>query len=395
LKRHRKTKFDTGILFLVVVFLILLGSGFYIYQQVRVDAVTTLLQEGKPFTVQFMIHDGEELKFTELFFYSPQTGRGALLDIPGHLGTVITSQKKVGRVDSLYKVHSVEAFRDTIETIIDGEIPFFIEFSYQQLEHFIDLVGGIELFIANTVEIDAKGKKIQLPAGNLHLDGGKALVFLSFQDPEESEVDRTIRIQKFLQSLLKKIGETADFLLHPDVIPFLKDTMYTNMETRGLRVFVGELRKLDTERIVFQRVLGNVRTVETQELLFPHFEGQLLRQTVKKMYENLASTDEFRAEDTGLTLEILNGTNIAGLARRTREIYQSFGYEVISYGNAETQDVEKTLIIDRKGNREGASRVAALIKCERIVTESSSHGGQKNADITIVIGGDFDGRYCK
>jgi hypothetical protein len=68
---------------------------------------------------------------------------------------------------------------------------------------------------------------------------------------------------------------------------------------------------------------------------------------------------------------------------------------VVSYGNAENQNVEKTLIIDRKGNREVASRVAALIKCERIVTESSSYGGQKNADITIVIGGDFDGRYCK
>ncbi len=221
------------------------------------------------------------------------------------------------------------------------------------------------------------------------------MVYLSVQDSEESEIDRIIRIQKFIQSLLKKIGEMGDFLTHPDVVPYLRQYVRTDMETRGLLVFLGEMRKLDVERMAFQRVLGTVRKVETEELLFPHFEGQLLRQTVKKMLETLASTEGVRGEDAGLTLEILNGTKIPGLARRTREIYQSFGFDVTSYGNAETQEVEKTIVIDRKGNREGAVRAASIIKCTNIVTGPSPFGGQKNADITIVLGGDFDGRYCK
>ena len=113
------------------------------------------------------------------------------------------------------------------------------------------------------------------------------------------------------------------------------------------------------------------------------------------MLETLASAEGVRGEDTGLTLEILNGTKIAGLARRTREIYQSFGFDVVSYGNAETQDIERTVIIDRKGDREGAARVASVIKCNNIVSGLSAYGSQKNADFTIVLGGDFDGRYCK
>lgn len=377
------------------VFVILLVSGLYIYQQVRVDPVTTSIQQGNPFAVQLMIHDGKELKYTELFFYSPLTGRSALLDIPGNLGIILPQAKKVGRIDSLYKVHSIEAYRDTIEAFVKEEIPFFIEVSYSRLERLIDLIGGIEVFIANSLEMDVKGRKIQLPSGNLHLDGGKAMVFLSLQDPEESEIDRIIRIQKFIQSLLKKIGESVDFLTHPDVVPYLKEYIRTDMETRGLLAFLSEMRKLDIERMAFQRVLGNLRKVETEELLFPHFEGQLLRQTVKKMLETLASSEGVRGEDAGLTLEILNGTKIPGLARRTREIYQSFGFDVVSYGNVEAQEVEKTMVIDRKGNREGAARVASIIKCTNIVTGPSSIGGQKNVDITIVLGGDFDGRYCK
>lgn len=395
MKGLSRTKFDTGLIFLGAVLLILLVSGLYIYQQVRVDAVTTYIQQGKPFATQLIIHDGKELKYTELLFYSPLTGRAALLDIPGNLGIILPQAKKVGRIDSLYKVRSVDAYRDAIEDFIKEEIPFFLEISLTQMEQLIDLLGGIEVFIANSLEMDVNNRKIQLPSGNLHLDGGKAMVYLSVQDSEESEIDRIIRIQKFIQSLLKKIGEMGDFLTHPDVVPYLRQYVRTDMETRGLLVFLGEMRKLDVERMAFQRVLGTVRKVETEELLFPHFEGQLLRQTVKKMLETLASTEGVRGEDAGLTLEILNGTKIPGLARRTREIYQSFGFDVISYGNAETQEVEKTIVIDRKGNREGAVRAASIIKCTNIVTGPSPFGGQKNADITIVLGGDFDGRYCK
>jgi len=380
---------------LASVFVILLVSGLYIYQQVRVDPVTTSIQQGKPFAVQLMIHDGKELKYTELFFYSPLTGRAALLDIPGNLGIILPQAKKVGRIDSLYKISSIEPYRDAIETIVKEEIPFFLEVSFAQLERLIDLLGGIEVFVANSLEMDMKGRKIQLPSGNLHLDGGKAMVYLSLQDSEESDIDRIIRIQKFIQSLFKKIGESVDFFTHPDVISYLKEYVRTDMETRGLLSFLREMRKLDVERMAFQRVLGNLRKVETEELLFPHFEGQLLRQTVKKMLETLASTEGVRGEDAGLTLEILNGTKIPGLARRTREIYQSFGFDVVSYGNAETQEVEKTVVIDRKGNRDGAARIASIIKCTNIVTGPSPFGGQKNADITIVLGGDFDGRYCK
>lgn len=395
MKGHSRTKFDAGLIFLASVFVILLVSGLYIYQQVRVDPVTTSIQQGKPFAVQLMIHDGKELKYTEILFYSPLTGRAALLDIPGNLGVIIPQAKKVGRIDSLYKVHSIEVYRDAIETFVNQEIPFFLEMSFAQLERFIDLLGGIEVFIANSLEMDVKGRKIQLPSGNLHLDGGKAMVYVSLQDPDESDIDRIIRVQKFIQSILKKIGESVDFLTHPDVVPYLKECVRTDMESRGLLAFLREMRKLDSERMAFQRVLGNLRKVETEELLFPHFEGQLLKQTVKKILETLASTEGVRGEDTGLTLEILNGTKIPGLARRTREIYQSFGFDVVSYGNAETQEIEKTVIIDRKGNREGASRVASIIKCTHIVTGPSPYGGQKNADFTIVLGGDFDGRYCK
>ncbi|MCX7788294.1 MAG: LCP family protein [Spirochaetes bacterium] len=395
MKGHSRTRFDTGLIFLASVFVILLVSGLYIYQQVRVDPVTTSIQQGKPFAVQLMIHDGKELKYTELLFYCPSTGRAALLDIPGNLGIILPQAKKVGRIDSLYRIHAIEAYRDAIETVVKEEIPFYLELSFTQLERLIDLLGGIEVFVANSLEMDVKGRKIQLPSGNLHLDGGKAMVYLSLQDSEESDIDRIIRIQKFIQSLLKKIGESVDFFTHPDVIPYVKECFRTDMETRGLLAFLSEMRKLDIERMAFQRVLGNQRKVETEELLFPHFEGQLLRQTVKKMLETLASTEGVRGEDAGLTLEILNGTKIPGLARRTREIYQSFGFDVVSYGNAETQEVEKTMVIDRKGNREGASRVASIIKCTNIVTGPSAGGGQKNVDITIVLGGDFDGRYCK
>jgi len=96
-----------------------------------------------------------------------------------------------------------------------------------------------------------------------------------------------------------------------------------------------------------------------------------------------------------VSLEILNGTKTTGLARRTREIFQSFGFDVVSFSNAEDQDLEKTVVLDRRGNPENAGKVAQVIRCNRVLTEIPENAAQVPVDVTVILGKDFDGRYCK
>jgi anionic cell wall polymer biosynthesis LytR-Cps2A-Psr (LCP) family protein len=385
--------FNRGTVFLLFIVLFSAGIGIFLYFQIRTDPVTTLISEERTLGVHFMLRDGEALRFSEIFLYNPRTSKGAIIDIPGNVGTIIESLNRVDRIDALFDPEDPRDFRTLVEGFVGLPVPFYCMFSFDEIERFVDILGGVEVFIANSMETDSQGNRVLLPSGNVMLDGGKARLFLSFIDPEETELDKIGRIQKFVQAMLKKMGESAAFLSHEQLAPFLSSSMKTNLDNPAFRALCREIVKLDGDRIIFQRVLGNTRSVDNQQLLFPHLEGQLFRDSVRQINANLASADSRDTSDIAVSVEIQNGTSTTGLARRTREVFQSFGFDVVAFSNAEEQDVEKTRVIDRRGSPEAASRVAGIIRCSNIVTEIPDASAP--ADVTVLLGKDFDGRYCK
>jgi hypothetical protein len=226
------------------------------------------------------------------------------------------------------------------------------------------------------------------------LDGDKASDFILFNDEGESELEKIGRRQKFIQAVLKGMGKSGSILSHDRVFPVFSDLLETNMKPVSLKAFVREMARLDAENIVFQRVLGVRRMVDDKNLLFPHYEGKLLRETVAQTVETLGNPDIFSDKSSSLSVEILNGTSVAGLAGRTAQLFQSFGFEIESYKNAEKSDYEKTIVIDNGENPEFAQRVSSIIRCKLISTRTEDLG-PSSSEVTIILGKDFDGRYCK
>ncbi|MDC7225064.1 MAG: LytR C-terminal domain-containing protein, partial [Spirochaetales bacterium] len=110
--------------------------------------------------------------------------------------------------------------------------------------------------------------------------------------------------------------------------------------------------------------------------------------------DTLANMDVYSDEDIVISVEIQNGTDIAGLASRTAQLYKSYGYKINAYKNADRDDYENTLVLDRGGNPGAAKRVASLIRCER-VHQLQEEIADDTVDVVIILGKDFDGRYVK
>jgi hypothetical protein len=254
-------------------------------------------------------------------------------------------------------------------------------------------LGGLELFIPNPVESAVGERKVLLPSGSVVLDGDKIRDFIAYQDPLEPETDWVGRKQKFLQSLLKALGE-SDLVLDASPFAALRRLVSTNLGPRSLAALLRELAKLESEKLIFQRVLGSTRTVDGKELLFPHFDGQLLKEIVKQTGETIASAEPGAEEELIVALEILNGTSVAGLAKRAASVFQSFGYEIVALGNADNTEYLNTVVLDRKGRLEAAQKAAELIRCQRVYSRLAE-GGDLTIDVTLILGKDFDGRYCK
>jgi hypothetical protein len=393
---RRKRKWDRGIFLLVPIIAIVAAMGVFAYSQLRTDLFTETLKRGQPVAVLFAFAGDTEYRFFELFLYQPQTHRGAVIHIPGNVGLIIESLKRVDRLDVLYERSSggtLEPLASKVEELTGLSIPFRVDIKEQQLIGLVDLLGGLELFIPNPVDTVYQDKRILLPSGSVVLDGDKIREFVSYQDPLESELDSAGRKQKFLQVLLKQIGE-SDILSRKSGQAALRGLMQTNLGPRALAALVAEMKRLESEKMVFQRVLGSVRVVDGKELLFPHFEGQLLKEIVSQTRETIASAEPLAEEELTVSVEVLNGTAVPGLARRAANVFQSYGYDVVLVGNADNADYEKTTVLDRKGRIESAEKVAELIRCTRTVSRLAE-GADTSVDVTVILGRDFDGRYCK
>lgn len=396
--RQRTARFDGGVVLVILIALVVIAVAAIVYFQVRSDQISEIVRAERDIAVLFVVHENGSPVFGEAFLYNPSTGRGALFDVPNNVGLLIDSLKRVDRIAAVYEEQGLEAFRERVQALLGTAVPFHIAMSMDQLSNLVDLLGGIELFIANPQQDVAEENAVLLPSGNVTLDGSKIVTYLTFEDPAERSVERASRRQKFLQAFLGSVGDHASFLAHRDVAPYLMRNIETNLDRSSMLALVRELSNFDDDRAVTRRVQGNVRVVEGahggSELLFPHFEGEWLRQSVRQVRENLASVDAVRDEAIVIRVEILNGTTVSGLARRTKELYENYGFDVVSFGNAPSDEIAETVILDRSGNPGLAERVAEIIGAERIRSEVEEDV-EYSVDATIILGKDFDGTIVR
>jgi anionic cell wall polymer biosynthesis LytR-Cps2A-Psr (LCP) family protein len=391
-RRSRKT--DRSILLLILILVIIVGTGAYAILQLRVDQITDSLKKKRPLNTLFIFSDGEKALFFEVFFYNPETRKGSIFYVPPNLGSLIATINRVEGIDALYRRTDAPPLKRKVEDLLGVPIHGVIDIGFDEVGRLVDLMGGVDVFIPNPVNLTLQGHRILLPSGSVSLDGDKARDFISYQDPLETDADAIGRRQKFLQALLKGLGENEAFLLQRGPFRMLRSLLRTDLPGRALSSLVAELGRFDSERMVLQRVLGTTRSVDGRDLLFPHQDGELLKQAVKQAMAANASNEFVAPDALTVTVEVLNGTKTAGLANRARDLFQSYDLEVMAPNNADNDQYINTVVLDRKGNMDNAKKVADIIRCTRIFSKPDPQMDQA-VDVTVILGRDFDGRYVK
>ena len=391
-RRSRRT--DRSVVLLILILVIIAGTGVYAILKQRGDQITESLKKKQPLDILFIFSDGEKALFFEVFFYNPETRKGSIFYIPPNLGSVIATINRVEGIDVLYRRTNVLPLRRKVEELIGVPIHGVIDIRFDQAGRLVDLMGGVNVFIPNPVNLTLQDHRVLLPSGSVSLDGDKARDFISYQDPLETDADAIGRRQKFLQAFLKGLGENEAFLLQRGPFRMLCSLIRTDLPGGALSSLVAEMGRFDSERMVLQRVLGTTRSVDARDLLFPHQDGELLKQAVKQAMAANASNEFVPPDALTITVEVLNGTKTAGMANRARDLFQSYDLEVMAPNNADNDQYLNTVVLDRKGNMDNARKVADIIRCVRIFSKPDPQMDQA-VDVTVILGKDFDGRYVK
>lgn len=387
---------NVTIIFLVLIVVVVGATVATLATRLRTDEVAAAAEQGEIIRTLAVAADEDGVFLSFILFLHPRTNRAAILDIPVNVGGVLDS---LGRVDSIgrtFNRNDPSTYRGELESLVGVEIPYVLTFSRASLADFIDLLGGMEMFIVTDYRNVAEDEPVILPAGNVVLDGSKAVDYLRITEPGESELEATARRQNFVQSLLRAMQRGSEFLRHPEVAVVRDRILDGDINRRTLSALFAVWGEMDVERLIRRRVQGTVRTVDVEgtqrRLLFPHFEGQWLQQSVGQIEATIASGRDEAGDQTLVVMEVLNGTTAAGMARRTSQLYENFGFDVERFGNAESDQIERTVVIDRRGIGDRAQRVAQVIEAERIVTDVAP---QSDVDVTLILGRDFDGTVVR
>jgi len=393
-------RLDRSIIFLVVILGILILTGVGLMFAMKTDPLKDSISQDKLLKVLVVLEDKGKPVATNIIAYYPESKRAAMFDIPGETGLILKSLSRVDRIDTVYTEKGIAAYKTEIEGLTNIEVPFYLEISFDQFTRLADLLGGFNVFIPTPIDITEDNGKILLPSGAVTLDGDKIRTYVTYTDQYDQDGEATNRKQKAILALFSAMNDNSAAAFSSLLFPTVQSCIASNLPAKSLKSLLLELSKVDAERLVPQRVTGSLREVDGKMLLFPFYDGQLLRDIIGQTLGGLAS-DDAASQERIYALEILNGTKSQGLARNTSELYQSFGYDVIRTANAETTETDKTVIIDRIGNRAVASIIAKVIQCENIQTASidptgsADNGTEATVDFTIVIGKDFDGRYVR
>ncbi|MCR5621704.1 MAG: LCP family protein [Treponema sp.] len=362
------------------------------------DPVADKLKKDQVVKVLFVIQgeDGTAL-CSEVFLYYPDSKKCAVIDIPGNTGAIWRSLGRVDRIDVIYRDRGMDAYRAEIEELLGLELPFSISIGQDEFGRMADYLGGLSVFIPEPVDrSDGDGGRWLLPSGAVTLDGEKLRDYMEFLMDDEDEEDRDARRLSAFGAFLTELKVSRTDVLDKKNFPFYSSCMHGNVDVDGLYELLEVISDFDTNFLTTQSVLGSERLVDGQKLIFPFLNGQLVKDVVKQKLRMLITQDT-QDNRRVYVVEVLNGTYQQGLARNASILLENAGYSILRVGNADRMDYEHTAIINHIGNEAAVRTLGDFISCYNIIDEAIDLGseGDEDVDFTLVLGGDWDGRYVR
>jgi anionic cell wall polymer biosynthesis LytR-Cps2A-Psr (LCP) family protein len=392
-------KFRINTLFLVIIVLVVALTAVSLVRLLQTDAVAEIIKNDSILKILFVLENNNTVLATDVFFYYPPLKRGALFDVPGNTGAIYSSLGRVDRIDSVFSEHGIAAYTAEISKLFDQSIPFTITISLDSLCKMTDLLGGLKVFVPYPVDIiNENGERVLLPSGSVTLDGEKIRTYMTYVPLDENQTEAQDRRQNVVVALLNAINTQSKYFQDKKTFKLFSGLFTANYDREDLQRLLSEISGIDAEQLHPQSLSGTLQQVDAQQLLFPLYDGELVKDVVKQTVTSLVSSADTQYSRV-YVLEIQNGTTIQGFARNTAVLLQSVGYDVFSTVNAPSTDYEQTVIINHIGNDEIAKSLGDFIHCENIITEAIDETADITAespvDFTIILGRDFDGRYVR
>jgi LCP family protein required for cell wall assembly len=343
----------------------------------------------------------------------PVTMSAGMLSIPRDLWVPIYGYEEQNRINTAHYYGDVYGYpgggpalaRDTVMWNLGVPIHFYVRINFTAFETLIDEIGGIDVYVPETIDDpyypdEAYGyDPFYIEAGWQHMDGKIALRYARTRATFGGDFDRGQRQQAVILGVRDKVVSLNQLprliAKAPTLMNTLGDAVRTDMGLEQAIQLAQLASEIDPDRI-FTAVIDHhytsaQETPDGAQVLIPNresmrelrdlfFSGPQVAGGVTTLAERLAQENA--------RIIVLNGSNTAGLARRTSDHLSEQGFQVVEVGDASTL-YENTLIIDYASKHYTSKQLVALLKLplSSVVSGSDPEG---DYDVMLILGNDFE-----
>lgn len=254
-KRKKKSIWKKVLISLAVVLLLIVGAGTFVAWKVYSDVQSSteemytesnheqkrekpvVVDQGKdPFSVLLTGIDtgalGREYKGRSdslmLMTVNPNTNETTIVSIPRDTYTEIVGHGTMDKINHAYAFGGIDMTLNTVQTLFDIPVDYYVSVNMEGLQQIIDAVGGID--ITPPLTFDYEGGYHFEEGQPTHMNGETALAYsrMRYDDPN-GDYGRQERQREVVTTTIKKMASVESVMNYQSVLNSLSSNMQTNL----------------------------------------------------------------------------------------------------------------------------------------------------------------------
>lgn len=301
-----------------------------------------------------------------------------------------------GEDPAVAEPQATEAGREMlIETVADltgVTVDHYAEIGLLGFALITDALGGVNVCLNNPVYEPLSGA--DFPAGWQKLNGPQALSFVRQRHGlPRGDLDRVTRQQAFMASLAHE-ALSSKTLSSPATLGRIQDAVQRSVvisDGWNIMDFVNQLQNLAGGNVAFATIpiLREDGWSDDGMQSVVRVEPQQVRDWVTSLLQDQdeGKTEELAYSPAKTTVEVLNGTEVNGLAASVSQVLTQKGFAPGDTGNHESGPVAGSQVLAATSDDLGAQEVAKVLGGLPVHEDSSIPAGS----VRVVLGDDYTG----
>ncbi|MFW6009359.1 MAG: LCP family protein, partial [archaeon] len=218
------------------------------------------------------------------------------------------------KINASHAYGGIELTTKTLENFLDIPIDYYVETDFNGFTDIIDSIGGVNLHIEKPLYyVDkAGGVNIDLPAGDVHLNGEESLDYVRYRGRIKGDIGRVERQQKFVKAVIDKFLSPEIIIKAPKIYNNLIKSVNTNIPIKDVTPFLKVLKNMDLNNLETEMLPGKPKYINDVSYWLAD------RDELNILVDNLIRSKEY-IKNKKYDLIIYNGNGKSGLAREAAD----------------------------------------------------------------------------